>query len=197
MVSESEDHQMLFDLIEKMMEFDPTKRLSLDQALRHPFFSCYRKSTTTTTTSSSSSSTKRDWPTERKNLWPTTSSRVLAVTKTFIKVLCLPQFSLSRRAVRLLTVSVHCLAVSCPKTSSSQPLTTVSICGMFDLMNAPSPADVYLFLFVIYHCSHYAYWESSFLLTNCMICLCFHFLFFFSLWRGLSHALIRVSVLQY
>ncbi|XP_071375917.1 dual specificity protein kinase CLK4-like [Centroberyx affinis] len=51
MMSQSEDHRELFDLIEKMMEYDPAKRLSLDQALRHPFFSPYRKS---------SSSSKRD-----------------------------------------------------------------------------------------------------------------------------------------
>ncbi|XP_071765821.1 dual specificity protein kinase CLK4-like [Centroberyx gerrardi] len=51
MMSQSEDHHQLFDLIEKMMEYDPAKRLSLDQALRHPFFSPYRKS---------SSSSKRD-----------------------------------------------------------------------------------------------------------------------------------------
>ncbi|KAF7658848.1 hypothetical protein LDENG_00006840 [Lucifuga dentata] len=56
MLSESEDHQLLFDLIEKMMNFDPAKRLSLDQALRHPFFSCYHKSRR----SSSSSSSKKD-----------------------------------------------------------------------------------------------------------------------------------------
>ncbi|XP_056152764.1 dual specificity protein kinase CLK4b isoform X2 [Lampris incognitus] len=43
MVSQSEDHQQLFDLIEKMMDYDPAKRLSLDQALQHPFFSCYHK----------------------------------------------------------------------------------------------------------------------------------------------------------
>ncbi|XP_076021049.1 dual specificity protein kinase CLK4-like isoform X2 [Genypterus blacodes] len=61
MVSEGEDHHLLFDLIEKMMEFDPTKRLSLDQALRHPLFSCYHKSTTTSSSSRrSSSSTKKD-----------------------------------------------------------------------------------------------------------------------------------------
>ncbi|KAM4621802.1 dual specificity protein kinase CLK4-like isoform 1-T1 [Polymixia lowei] len=43
MVSKREEHQQLFDLIEKMMEYDPAKRLSLDQALCHPFLSCYRK----------------------------------------------------------------------------------------------------------------------------------------------------------
>uniref|UniRef100_A0A667ZFX5 dual-specificity kinase n=1 Tax=Myripristis murdjan TaxID=586833 RepID=A0A667ZFX5_9TELE len=41
------DHLQLFDLIEKMMEYDPAKRLSLDQAIKHPFFSSYRKSSST------------------------------------------------------------------------------------------------------------------------------------------------------
>ncbi|XP_053677927.1 serine/threonine-protein kinase Doa [Anopheles nili] len=32
------DHLQLFDLIRKMLEYDPTKRITLDKALRHPFF---------------------------------------------------------------------------------------------------------------------------------------------------------------
>ncbi|XP_059846330.1 dual specificity protein kinase CLK4-like isoform X3 [Hypanus sabinus] len=32
------EHQQLFDLIEKMMTYEPSKRIRLDQALQHPFF---------------------------------------------------------------------------------------------------------------------------------------------------------------
>lgn len=55
MVSKDESHLQLFDLIEKMMEYDPSKRLSLEQALKHPFISCLQKSST-----SSKSSSKKD-----------------------------------------------------------------------------------------------------------------------------------------
>ncbi|KAG9272278.1 dual specificity protein kinase CLK4 isoform X2 [Astyanax mexicanus] len=44
MKSKSLDHEELFDLIEKMLEYDVTKRISLDEAIRHPFFSAKRKS---------------------------------------------------------------------------------------------------------------------------------------------------------
>lgn len=44
MTSNEEDHQQLFDLIKKMMTYDPAERLSLEQALQHPFFNCYHKS---------------------------------------------------------------------------------------------------------------------------------------------------------
>ncbi|KAM9795667.1 dual specificity protein kinase CLK4-like [Neosynchiropus ocellatus] len=42
--SKGQDHQQLFDLIERMMEYDPAKRLRLEEALHHPFFSCYHHS---------------------------------------------------------------------------------------------------------------------------------------------------------
>lgn len=45
MTTQSADHEQLFDLVQKMLEYDPTKRLSLDQALRHPFFTCLLKAT--------------------------------------------------------------------------------------------------------------------------------------------------------
>lgn len=57
-VSRSEDHRLLFDLIEKMMEYDPAKRLSLEQALHHPFFDCYYKKTSSRKSGSRGSSTR-------------------------------------------------------------------------------------------------------------------------------------------
>uniref|UniRef100_A0A069DUK6 Putative lammer dual specificity kinase n=1 Tax=Panstrongylus megistus TaxID=65343 RepID=A0A069DUK6_9HEMI len=36
--SDDEDHRQLFDLITRMLEYDPTERISLGEALRHPFF---------------------------------------------------------------------------------------------------------------------------------------------------------------
>uniref|UniRef100_A0A671PY78 dual-specificity kinase n=1 Tax=Sinocyclocheilus anshuiensis TaxID=1608454 RepID=A0A671PY78_9TELE len=38
LLSEAEEHHQLFDLIEAMLEYEPTKRLTLAAALRHPFF---------------------------------------------------------------------------------------------------------------------------------------------------------------
>jgi serine/threonine protein kinase len=35
---ESEDHQQLFDLVEKLLAYEASSRYSLRQAMRHPFF---------------------------------------------------------------------------------------------------------------------------------------------------------------
>ena len=39
MIKDSEDHRQLFDLIEKMLEYDPLHRIALHDAMRHLFFS--------------------------------------------------------------------------------------------------------------------------------------------------------------
>ena len=38
MMSDEQDHQQLFELIEKMLDYDPKRRLTLADSLRHPFF---------------------------------------------------------------------------------------------------------------------------------------------------------------
>uniref|UniRef100_A0A8C2ZXZ6 dual-specificity kinase n=1 Tax=Cyclopterus lumpus TaxID=8103 RepID=A0A8C2ZXZ6_CYCLU len=38
LLSEAEDHHQLFDLIESMLEYEPSKRLVLADSLKHPFF---------------------------------------------------------------------------------------------------------------------------------------------------------------
>jgi len=38
MSADNEDTRQLFDLIERMLEYEPTMRISLAEALRHPFF---------------------------------------------------------------------------------------------------------------------------------------------------------------
>lgn len=35
----SPDHEHLFDLIQKMLKYDPVERITLAEALEHPFFS--------------------------------------------------------------------------------------------------------------------------------------------------------------
>ncbi|PVD31954.1 hypothetical protein C0Q70_07380 [Pomacea canaliculata] len=35
---DNEDHRQLFDLIEKMLAYEPSSRYNLRQAMRHPFF---------------------------------------------------------------------------------------------------------------------------------------------------------------
>uniref|UniRef100_A0A182PTH9 Protein kinase domain-containing protein n=1 Tax=Anopheles epiroticus TaxID=199890 RepID=A0A182PTH9_9DIPT len=37
-ISDKPDHLQLFDLIRKMLEYEPANRITLDKALRHPFF---------------------------------------------------------------------------------------------------------------------------------------------------------------
>ena len=36
--SDGEDHRLLFDLISRMLEYDPAARIPLREALNHPFF---------------------------------------------------------------------------------------------------------------------------------------------------------------
>ncbi|KFU99241.1 Dual specificity protein kinase CLK1, partial [Pterocles gutturalis] len=38
MTCHNSDHEDLFDLIQKMLEYDPDKRITLEEALKHPFF---------------------------------------------------------------------------------------------------------------------------------------------------------------
>ena len=37
-MSDLDDHNLLFDLINKMLDYDPAERITLSEALRHPFF---------------------------------------------------------------------------------------------------------------------------------------------------------------
>lgn len=43
MSSKSPEHELLFDLLQKMMEYDSSKRITLEQAIGHPFFNPLRK----------------------------------------------------------------------------------------------------------------------------------------------------------
>uniref|UniRef100_A0A8B9HK43 dual-specificity kinase n=1 Tax=Astyanax mexicanus TaxID=7994 RepID=A0A8B9HK43_ASTMX len=43
MSSKTSDHEQLFDLLHKMMEYDVSKRITLEEALRHPFFTPLRE----------------------------------------------------------------------------------------------------------------------------------------------------------
>lgn len=38
MQSHDEEHQELFDLIQRMLEYEPTARITLKEALQHPYF---------------------------------------------------------------------------------------------------------------------------------------------------------------
>ena len=37
-MAEGEEHRQLFDLIERMLEYDPQHRITAAESLRHPFF---------------------------------------------------------------------------------------------------------------------------------------------------------------
>ncbi|XP_073680344.1 dual specificity protein kinase CLK4b isoform X1 [Garra rufa] len=41
--SKTPEHELLFDLLQKMMEYDSSKRITLEQAIGHPFFNPLRK----------------------------------------------------------------------------------------------------------------------------------------------------------
>ncbi|XP_053505101.1 dual specificity protein kinase CLK4b isoform X1 [Ictalurus furcatus] len=43
MSSKSSEHEQLFDLLQKMMEYDVSKRITLEEAIKHPFFTPLRK----------------------------------------------------------------------------------------------------------------------------------------------------------
>ncbi|KAI5624895.1 dual specificity protein kinase CLK4 isoform X1 [Silurus asotus] len=43
MTSKSLAHEQLFDLLEKMLEYDVSKRITLDDTIKHPFFDALRK----------------------------------------------------------------------------------------------------------------------------------------------------------
>ncbi|XP_036276916.1 dual specificity protein kinase CLK1 isoform X2 [Pipistrellus kuhlii] len=45
MLSQDAEHELLFDLIQKMLEYEPTKRITLKEALKHPFFYPLKKTT--------------------------------------------------------------------------------------------------------------------------------------------------------
>lgn len=38
MISQDAEHELLFDLIHRMLEYDPAERITLKEALKHPFF---------------------------------------------------------------------------------------------------------------------------------------------------------------
>lgn len=55
MISSDQEHEQLFDLIQQLLIYDPRKRLTSQEALKHPFFYPYTRSATTHTTHSTQS----------------------------------------------------------------------------------------------------------------------------------------------
>ncbi|KAL4659812.1 dual specificity protein kinase CLK4-like isoform X1 [Arapaima gigas] len=49
MTSKNSDHEQLFDLIQKMLEYDVSKRITLEAAVRHPFFNALKRGEKTVT----------------------------------------------------------------------------------------------------------------------------------------------------
>lgn len=43
MLSQDTEHELLFDLIGKMLAYDPAERITLREALKHPFFNPLKK----------------------------------------------------------------------------------------------------------------------------------------------------------
>ncbi|EPY87667.1 CDC-like kinase 4 [Camelus ferus] len=43
MLCHDEEHEKLFDLVRRMLEYDPVQRITLDEALQHPFFDLLKK----------------------------------------------------------------------------------------------------------------------------------------------------------
>jgi CDC-like kinase len=54
MITADPEHEQLFDLIQQLLIYDPRKRLTSEEALKHPFFSPYTRAAHTPHTSTQS-----------------------------------------------------------------------------------------------------------------------------------------------